>query len=149
MAKTKPTTPFSIKALRNIQAEMVLLNPFNNEPINNPATGNPVKIFVVSQDSKVFYNAQFEALNKLKKIHEDTKELPTAEQQREATYTMVAGLVVGWNEDAEAFFIDEFDGDAKYTTEKAFKLLSNDEYFWIVKQVETFIIDKTRFFPKQ
>jgi len=140
---------FSITELKNKPLEMILQHPLTKKPIKNPETKKEVIFLIVNQDSKSFYDAQYEAQAKLRQIYEDTKVLPTPEQTREATYVMVSSLVVGWTTDTEEFLSEELGDDSKYSKENAFKILSNDDYFWIVKQVEEFIADKTRFFKTQ
>lgn len=139
----------SIADFRNKPVEMILLHPITKEPFENSATKGKVNFLIVNQDSRKFYNAKFDAQQKLRGIFEQTKALPTPEQQREATFSMVASLVVGWNDEAIEFLKDELGEDAAYSVDNAYKLLSNEDYFWIVKQIEDFIARETHFFQRQ
>jgi len=128
---------------------MVLNHPVTNKPIKNPETKKSVSFSIVNQDSKTFNDAQSAAQAKLQTIYEETKEVPSADKIREVTYEMMASLVIGWTEDMAAFLKDELGDNCAYSSENAYKILSNPDYYWIVKQIDAFVADKTRFFKKQ
>jgi len=139
---------FSIKDFSMQSVEMELLNPQTGAPIKAPKSKVPVILNIVSMDSREFVLGQATALRKLQAIIEQTKVEPTEEQKREVTYEILVGLVCGWNEEADKFFADELGEDSKFSRENALKLLSQSQYYWVVKQIETFIADRTRFFLK-
>lgn len=144
--KKEVVESWSIKDLALRSVEMPLLHPQTRKPLVSPATQKPAMISLVSLDSKEFYDAQAAAFLKLRQSFEKTKQTPSEQEQRDATYDMLAGLVTGWNEEAASLFADEL-GDGKYSKENAVKLLSQAGYFWITKQIEDFVSDKARFFP--
>lgn len=135
-----------ISELRLAPVEMTLLHPITNEELT--IDGDPVKLLVVSQDSKEFHLAVYDMQAKIRSKFEETNKIPDGIEQASAIYNMVSGLVVGWNAAAEKCFADEVP-DGKFTIAAAEKIISDPSLFWIAKQVDKFIVHRTRFFPKQ
>ena len=151
MAKIKKVVEptFGIKSLALQSTDMQILHPLTKEGLVNAALGKPICLNLVSQDSQIFSEIQASTLSKIKTNYEKTKVMPTTKETRQATYELFIGLVVGWNEAAELFFKDELGDDCKYSNDNAMKIMSKPEYFWLVKQIEDFIADRSHFFPKQ
>jgi hypothetical protein len=133
---------FSIKNFRNTSAKLVILDPVTVKPLIDPETNESVILEVVGQESKEFADAKLEAELKTIELMKSNKKLSPAEH-RQLAFAMFAAFVVGWNETATKFIGEEFSKEA------ALKLMSNKDYFWLVKQVETFISDRTQFFTQQ
>lgn len=143
----KAETVFSIKSLKLLPVGMPILHPQTKEPLT--VNGKEVKLYLVNNESKEYQFAWGQVQANLKKIFNDTNQEPTLDQRQEAIYGVLVNLVVGWNEEAALCFKDELGEDSAYSKANAEKLLNQPGYFWILKQVDEFIADKTRFFTKQ
>ncbi len=126
--------------LRSIPAEITIRHPLTNEPLT--FEDQPVQLSVVSSDSKAFHIAQYETQVAMKKKFLETKVEPTDAEQVSAVYELLCSCVVGWNKAATSFFEEEF------TPEGARKFLADPDLFWLAKQVENSLADKSKFFPK-
>lgn len=139
---------FSVKNLRNISSKLGLTDPVTKEPIVNPETNLAVELELVNADSKVFDDAQLTMQLKTIELMKLNKKLETSEH-RTLSFELFASLVIGWSDTATEYFREELGDNSSYSQENVVKLLSNPEYWWIVRQIEVAIKDKERFFTRQ
>lgn len=124
----------SLKNLRNQSAFMTLVNPHTKEPIVNEAN-TAAQIEVVGMESAEFNDWMLKQTAEKKAVAIDA-----------LRYEALCTVVVGWNDVFAEIAKELFDGDGTYTPEKARKLLTDRGYYWICKQLDTFLADRTRFF---
>jgi len=138
---------FSIKNYRNTSYKLTIVDPVTKEALIDPDTNTPAVLDIVGIESAEFEDVKNEVQLKTLEIMKAHKKL-SPEQHKQLTFELVAAYVTGWNETAEKLFKEEL-GDGKYSKASAMKLLSNNDYFWLVKQIESCVNDRTRFFTKQ
>lgn len=112
------------------------LEPITLFPLPDGTEG-PLELYVVGRNSQQWISY----LKKLKVDYKEGKDIDVLSLITQESHKFIASMIIGWLNNGAI--------DAPYTQEDALELVANPNNYWLLEQIQQYIVDETHFFLKK